>query len=129
MIFVVSTYLIFLTFIVIWQIALILGAPLGEYTMGGQNKGELPKKKKYFAVVSICLLIFYAFNVLSQTDVYFQKWRNVTNVTVWLVVLLNALTLLGNTITKSKKERNLWFPITLIMFICILIIAAQKYII
>ena len=129
MIYIVSIYLTFLTFIVIWQIALILGAPLGEYTMGGQDKGELPRKKKYMAIGSLFLLIFYVFNVLSQTDVYFQEWRSVTNVTIWLVVFLNSLTLLGNTITRSKKERNLWFPITLLMFICILIIATQKYII
>lgn len=122
MIYATYIYIFFAIIICLWQIALILGAPLGEYTMGGQEKGELSPKKKKLAGISLILIIFYLFNILSQTNIMFQSFKFITDYTVWGVIFLNSLTVLGNSITKSKKEKALWLPIAIIMLICILII-------
>lgn len=124
MIYAAYIYIFLATIICFWQIALILGAPLGEYTMGGQEKGELSPKKKKLALISLILALFYIFNILSEAGLIFTNFKFVTNYTIWCVLFLNFLTLIGNTITKSKKERILWLPITLLMFICILIIVS-----
>ena len=118
-------YSFFAVLIIFWQIALIFGAPLGEYTMGGQDKGELPPKKKLLAAISILLVIFYVVSILSQANIVFQNLHNITKYTIWIVLVLNFFTLLGNTITRSKKERNIWLPITFIMFVCILVISLK----
>lgn len=41
----------------VFQLALVFGAPWGEYTQGGQTKGKLNRAGRIGAAVSIVILI------------------------------------------------------------------------
>lgn len=108
--------------IILFHIALVIGAPWGEFTMGGQDRGVLPPKKRLLALLAIPLLLLNIVNVLSQAGIGFEEYKFVTDITIWLVLFLNALILVGNLVTRSPRERLIWAPIVTAMFICIAVI-------
>ena len=102
--------------VICFQIALILGAPWGKITQGGQVEGSLPVSGRLVAAASIFLLVGMALAVLSAEG----GWPNWPFWTIWIAVAVNALSMVLNWITPSKEERRLWGPIMTIMFLLIL---------
>lgn len=96
-----------------FQIALILGAPWGHLTQGGQIQGALPPAGRAFAALSIGLQIAMALAVLSQTG-HWPMWPRWTG---FATVALQALVFVLNVITRSAPERRLWAPITGLMLV------------
>ncbi len=96
-----------------FQIALILGAPWGRITQGGQVDGPLPRSGRIIAAVSILLLIGMALAVLSADG----HWPNWTRWTAWAALAVQALSMVLNWITPSAAERKLWGPITTVLFL------------
>ncbi len=95
-----------------FQLLLIAGLPLGEYTQGGQNKGALPPRGRVMAALSVLVLGFMATAVLSAAGFAGGFWPRWTG---WVGVALSALTCTLNWITPSRKERKLWAPIATVM--------------
>lgn len=95
-----------------FQIALILGAPWGRLTQGGQVTGSLPRSGRIVAAVSIGILTGMALSVLSAAG----HWPNWPSWTGWLAVAVNAISMVLNWITPSPPERKLWAPIMTVMF-------------
>lgn len=116
-------YIFFNILIIIFHFALILGAPWGEFTMGGKDVGKLPKQKRVFAVLALPLLIFFLITIISLSGLSFIELKPISSKTIWGVIFFNFLTAIGNIFTKSHQERKLWAPITLIMLVCAIIIA------
>ena len=52
--------------VIVFQFALVLGAPWGEYTMGGELKGALPPRRRAAAGVQIVILILFALVALTR---------------------------------------------------------------
>lgn len=115
-------YSFFIVIIFIFHIGLIIGQPWGKITMGGQDSGQLPKRKRIVAFVALFLLMFFLFNVLSQSSLMFEEWQNITDKTIWIVVVFNFLSFIGNLFTKSTWERRIWAPVATIMFACVVFI-------
>ena len=107
-----------------FQIALVAGAPWGEYTMGGQNKGTLPTQLRVGAAVSAVIMLAQAGHYLAQAGVLPQlldpSWNTVVN---WIWFGFTVAGLIMNSISRSKKERNTWVPVLLISTICTLLVA------
>lgn len=107
-----------------FQIALVAGAPWGEYTMGGQNKGTLPTQLRVGAAVSAVIMLAQAGHYLAQAGVLptllDQSWNTVVN---WIWFGFTVAGLIMNSISRSKKERNTWVPVLLISTICTLLVA------
>jgi hypothetical protein len=100
-----------------FQIALISGAPWGEYAFGGQNKGVLPRNLRIGSVITSFLYLAIAGHYLAQLGVLPKLLSSDLNqVANWVIVGLNALALVMNTITPSKKERMIWAPVALFLF-------------
>jgi hypothetical protein len=107
-----------------FQIALISGAPWGEYAFGGQNKGVLPRNLRIGSVITSFLYLSIAGHYLAQLGVLPKLLSSDLNqVANWVIVGLNALALVMNTITPSKKERMIWAPVALVLFATSLAIA------
>lgn len=98
--------------LVFFQIALIGGAPLGEWTQGGQVQGALPLKGRIIAAVSIPVIVLQALAILSAAGFPGLGWPRWTG---WAALALSCVTCLLNWITPSPKERELWGPVTLVM--------------
>lgn len=110
-----------------FQVALVAGAPWGEYAMGGQNKGELPKSLKISSGASAVFMLAQSGHYLAQagilTPLLDATWNNVAN---WFWFAFTVIGLVLNSITRSKKERNLWVPVLLVSTICTLLVALNR---
>ena len=98
---------------IIFQIALIAGAPWGHLTQGGANQGPLPPRARAAAVLSIGVLVLMAGGILSGAGL----WPNWPRWASWLALAMTAVSLILNLITPSAAERRLWGPVTAIMFL------------
>ena len=101
------------------------GLPLGEFTMGGQHK-ILPKKLRVMAAISVAIQIF-AMIIILQAGGFIPLWLSFT-VTKYICLFFAAylsLNTIMNMISKSKKEKYIMTPISLIAGICFWIMAFQ----
>ncbi|MBO9464453.1 hypothetical protein J7443_04350 [Tropicibacter sp. R15_0] len=98
--------------IVFFQIALIVGLPLGEYTQGGQHKGALPPSGRVIAAISIPILLFCGLSILSAAGFPGLDWPRWTG---WVGLGVMIISAILNWITPSAKERAVWGPIMLVM--------------
>jgi len=98
--------------IVFFQIALIVGAPLGAYTQGGRFEGALPLAGRIAAAVSIPVVLFQALAILSAAGFPGLGWPAWTG---WVAFAVQVATTGLNWITPSKPERAVWGPVTSVM--------------
>ena len=113
-----------LAIITIFQIALIAGAPWGEFAFGGRNKGTLPRNLRVGSAISCFLYLGIGGHFLAQIGVFPQLLEsNLNTLANWSNVGIFSLALVMNTITPSKKERLLWAPVTLVLLASSVIIA------
>jgi hypothetical protein len=109
--------------VVVFQMALALGAPWGEMAMGGRFPGRLPPQMRVAAVVQAALLVCIALVVLARAGLAFDAHREASRTAIWFVVAFCTLSAILNGITPSRKERLLWGPVTALLFVCGLIVA------
>ncbi|MEI6729134.1 MAG: hypothetical protein WCK98_05835 [bacterium] len=115
---IITTIFVLLTiFTTIFQLGVAIGQPWGEYTMGGRRKGVLPVGMRINAVFSATVLIFMAYVAIDRSKL-FNPVSLQPSSTIWLVTGYMALAVLLNSISKSQKERKLWQPITIVLFVC-----------
>lgn len=99
---------------------LLIGLPIGEYVLGGKNK-IIPKGKRYinviFAFVFLFLGVFYIGKVVSIPTIQFSAIMS--KIIMILYSLFLDYAIIGNTFfTKSKKEKIVMIPASVIGFIC-----------
>lgn len=110
--------------VALFQLALTLGAPMGEYTMGGQNVGRLPMKLRLGAAISMIVNLAIAGHYLAQTGALETLLpANLNQIANWSLVAFTAIGLLMNSISRSKKERQMWVPVLLLSLVCAVIVA------
>lgn len=98
--------------IAFFQVALILGAPLGRYTQGGQHEGALPLSGRIIAAVSIPVLLLQGLAILSAAGFPGLGWPVWTG---WMALAVTGVSTVLNWITPSKPERMVWGPIMLVL--------------
>ncbi len=96
-----------------FQIALIVGAPWGRITHGGQRAGRLPLSGRIVAAVSIPIQAAMALSITSAADLWpdWPAWAG------WTALAIQSVITVLNWITPSRPERRLWGPITLTMLV------------
>ena len=98
--------------IAFFQVALILGAPLGRYTQGGQHEGALPLSGRIIAAVSIPVALLQGLAILSAAGFTGLGWPVWTG---WMALAVTGVSTVLNWITPSKPERMVWGPIMLVL--------------
>ena len=107
----------------VFQIALILGAPLGRYAWGGQHT-VLPRKLKMSSMSSLLVYAIFAVIILSKAGVVdFINNQSFLSIMIWILAGYFWLGVIMNGISRSKSERNLMTPIAFIMALLTTIIA------
>ena len=101
------------------------GLPLGEFTMGGQHK-ILPKKLRVVAVISVVIQIF-AMIIILQAGGFISLWLSfkVTKYICFFFAAYLSLNIIMNMISKSRKEKYVMTPLSVIVGICFWITAFQ----
>ena len=111
--------------IVIMTVLVACGLPLGEFTMGGQHK-ILPEKFRVMAVISVAIQIF-AMIIILQAGGFIPLWLpfKVTKYICFFFAAYLSLNTIMNMISKSRKEKYIMTPLSLIAGICFWITAFQ----
>jgi hypothetical protein len=122
-----SVFLVATTLLVaVFQIALALGAPWGEYAYGGARVGKLPLGFRINSVVAVFVMVAISGHYLAQLGVFEPILDPDGNSVVnWVLVGFTGLSALANNATRSKKERMVWGIPTILMFLASLAVALQ----
>ena len=122
-----SVFLVATTLLVaVFQIALALGAPWGEYAYGGARVGKLPLGFRINSVVAVFVMVAISGHYLAQLGVFEPILDPAGNSVVnWVLVGFTGLSALANNATRSKKERMVWGIPTILMFLASLAVALQ----
>ncbi len=106
------------SFVIVLSILIICGLPLGEFTMGGQYK-VFPKKLRIVLVAQLVLQIFFVVIILQIGGVI-PLWftENVTKIIGIVMAVYLSLNTVMNFVSKSKKERYIMTPLSLVSAIC-----------
>ena len=109
--------------VIILSILLLCGLPLGELTMGGQNK-VFPKKLRILLVTQLVLQIFFVVIIL-QMGGHMPLWfsYSVTRIICIIMAVYLSLNTIVNFISKSKKEKYIMTPLSLVSAVCFWITA------
>lgn len=109
----------------VFEVLLIMGLPLGEFTMGGQYK-VLPTKLRIMVGFSIILQIFAGMIVL-QTGRYvaFLFPKKVTKIICYVFSGYFLVNTIMNLCSYNKKEKYVMTPLAAIAGICFWITAFQ----
>ncbi len=117
------TYAFATAVVVLFQIALALGAPFGHLAMGGSVEGSFPPPMRVGALIQAALLVALGFIILRGAGVLSlplpRRWL------IWLPVAFAGLTTFLNTITPSSAERSLWLPVAVVLLITSLYVAMK----
>ena len=103
--------------VVLFQFALICGAPWGHLAMGGRYPGRFPPAMRIAAFIQCVLLSLFAVVTLIRADVLGTQYANVADIAIWPVTLVSAASVIMNLATPSKWERILWVPVGTVMLV------------
>jgi lysylphosphatidylglycerol synthetase-like protein (DUF2156 family) len=106
--------------VILFQLALIAGAPWGDLTQGGADPGALSPASRVTAGVSAVLLAAMALGLLARAGVgpLAKAPRSVVTVLARLATVYAGIGLVLNLITPSAAERALWAPVTAVILVC-----------
>ncbi|NOX51104.1 MAG: hypothetical protein GXP16_11315 [Gammaproteobacteria bacterium] len=121
--YVAYVYCLFTAIVVVFQLALALGMPWGEMAMGGKFPGRYPLHMRIISLVMIVVLMLVAAIVLTRAGLMLEDYYEFSESAIWGVVVYSALGAIMNTITPSKKERMLWAPVSIVLFISVTYVA------
>lgn len=101
------------------QLSITFGAPFGEYVLGGENK-VLPKKMRFISGTFFFIFIFVGIAYMERGNIFHIGFNSMF---VKIIIIVNTLFLayaiVGNgMLTKSKKEKYVMTPFSIIQFIC-----------
>jgi len=106
--------------IALFQLGLVLGAPLGRAAWGGTIPGRLPARLRVASLVTVLIWSFAALVVLGRAGV------GPLPSIAWLAWVLFGLLLLGtlmNLASSSSWERYFWAPYAFALAMLTLVVA------
>lgn len=106
--------LVILLGLTLFQIALALGKPYGNYAWGGTHT-VLPTRLRVSSAISVLLYSYFAIIIADAAG-----WINVfdSQLYILLFAIYSTLGIFLNGISRSKKEQKVMTPIVTIMAIC-----------
>ena len=114
---------VILAALAIFQLALAFGAPLGRFAWGGQHR-ILPVRLRIGSAVSIlvyALIDVIAWDRVGAIDVFPEPFSEVA---MWVIFAYFVLGILMNAISRSKPERYVMAPVSLVLAVLSFFIAA-----
>ena len=96
----------------LFQLALALGAPWGEFAMGGAFPGAFPPAMRVAALAQIVVLVVVTLVMLSRAGVMLPAWARAARWLAWIIAALLGVGVVLNLITPSAMERAIWGPVS-----------------
>jgi len=113
---------VILAVLAVFQVALVLGAPLGRFAWGGQHR-VLPVGLRIGSAVSIliyALIAVIAWDRVGAIDVFPEPFSEVA---MWVIFAYFAFGILLNAILRSKPERYTMVPVSIVLAVLSFFIA------
>lgn len=109
--------------VIVLSVLILCGLPLGELTMGGQYK-VFPKKLRFVLMAQLIIQILFVVIIL-QMGGFIPLWFSYDVTKIICIIMAGYLSLntIMNLISKSKKEKYIMTPLSLISAICFWITA------
>ena len=118
-----ALFCVLMAALTVFQAALIIGAPLGQFAWGGQDR-VLPVRKRLGSVISIGLYLVFLVVVVQRAGLAeVIPWPAVVDVAIWVLVAYFVLGIGLNSISKSKPERWTMAPLCAVLAVLTLIVA------
>jgi hypothetical protein len=118
-----ALFCVLMAALTVFQAALIIGAPLGQFAWGGQDR-VLPVRKRLGSVISIGLYLVFLVVVVQRAGLAeVIPWPAVVDVAIWVLVAYFVLGIGLNSISKSKPERWTMAPLCAVLAALTLIVA------
>lgn len=108
-------FIVLSLFTIGFQVALVFGAPWGEWTMGGRAHGVLTGGWRWVPVLSILILLAFIAIVAARSGLALPGLREWSHSLIWVVVAYSALGCIANAATPSARERKLWLPVVALL--------------
>jgi hypothetical protein len=103
----------------VMYILLVLGLPLGEFALGGKYK-VLPLKYRIVCAVSVFVQLFAILIILQTGGVLPLLFsRNITKGICFFFAVYLSLNVMMNFLSKSKREKWIVGPVSLITAVCL----------
>ena len=101
------------------HILLLLGFPLGEYVLGGENR-VMPKNKRYLNVIFSAIWLFAIIVYLEKGGLIgFFNNPLLTDILFIVFTVFFGLAIFSNAFaTSSKREKYVMTPLCIIIFVC-----------
>lgn len=116
------TLTVVLAALALFQLALILGAPLGRFAWGGAHR-VLPARLRIGSAVSIlvyALIDVIAWDRVAAVEVFPDLFSQIA---MWVVFAYFVLGILMNAISRSRPERYVMVPVSVVLAILSFFIA------
>ena len=106
-----------------FEVLLIAGLPLGEFTMGGRHK-VLPPVMRAIGAASLLTQIFAGL-ILLQAGGFMSMWfsSEVTRIICYVFAGFFVINTVMNFFSTSRKEKYTMTPLVLIEAVCFLLTA------
>jgi|SRR5665647_2548815 len=106
----------------VFQVALVLGAPIGRFAWGGKND-VLPSRLRVGSVISIVLYAVFALVLLDRAGLVDVMSDGVSKVGAWVLAGYFLIGIGMNAISRSKPERFTMAPVSAVLCIASVIVA------
>ncbi len=104
--------------IAVMTILVAIGLPLGEFTMGGQHK-VLPTKFRLMALGSVIVQLFAVILILQAGAIVPLLFSyHTTRILCYVFSAYLLINIFSNLMSKSKKEKYVMTPLSVIACIC-----------
>lgn len=116
-------FTVILAALVVFQLTLVFGAPIGRFAWGGQHR-VLPRRLRIGSAVSVLIYAFMAvvaFDRLGAIDVFPDGFSVVV---MWVIFGYLCLGILLNAVSRSKPERYTMTPVVIVLAVLSLLIAS-----
>lgn len=114
--------LVVLTGLTVMQVLFIGGLPIGEYAWGGQHRTATPRLRRA-AVVAIVLYALFAALLLSRAGILPGGDTTVVAAPTWVLFAYCAASIVLNAVSRSRRERIVQTPVSILLALSVLIIA------
>lgn len=108
----------------LFQAALAGGVPWGSLAWGGRYRGTLPSNMRIASGASVLVLLALGLIVLIRAGLITVAWKLPADKLVWVVVAYCVLGVIANAITPSNRERIIWLPVTVLLLVSSIVVAA-----
>ena len=105
-----------------FQVLLALGAPWGKAAWGGSHR-KLPVSLRIGSLLAVGIYVFGGILILEKAGIctVFDK-PLLAEIGIWVLAGIFGLSFIGNLLSKSKVEKAIMIPVSLVLCItCVLV--------